>query len=68
MSMNPSIDLLGLILPPAQLMHGTERQPISHWRAMGRRCRCLQIKPGNVFLAPWGDQNSRDGTRTSVRL
>ena len=47
MSMNPSIDLLGLILPPAPLMHGIERQPISHWRAMSRRWRCLQIKPEN---------------------
>ncbi len=46
MSMTLSIDLRGLLLPPVRLMHGTERLPISRWWAMGRRWRCLQIKPG----------------------
>ncbi len=68
MSMTLSIDLRGLLLPPVRLMHGTERLPISRWWAMGGRWRCLQIKPGNVAPAPWGDQNSREGTLTSIRL
>ncbi len=54
MSMTLSIDLRGLLLPPALLMHGTERLPISRWWAMGRRWRCLQIKPSNVLRCSLG--------------
>lgn len=67
MSMTLTIDLRGLLLPPARLMHGTERQPISHWRAMGRRWRCLQIKPGmsspllGAIRIPAKERASRSG-------